>query len=83
MATDCILEAIRHLADAIKRVQEAPSDKMAAIQNLQALLLGKETPQGPEPSIQSCRPEAPLTLSPLAETEHDDPPSACGTRMLT
>jgi hypothetical protein len=33
-ATDRILEAIRRLADAINGVQEAPLDKMAAIQSL-------------------------------------------------
>jgi hypothetical protein len=33
-ATDCILEATHHLANAINRVQEAPLDKMAAIQSL-------------------------------------------------
>jgi hypothetical protein len=73
-ATDCILEATRHLADAIKGVQEAPPDEMAAIQSLQAVFLGKETPQEPETSPQLHRPEAPLTVSPPAEMEHDDPP---------
>jgi hypothetical protein len=34
MATKCILEATRRLADAINGVQEAPPDKMAAIQSL-------------------------------------------------
>jgi hypothetical protein len=71
--TNSILEATRHLADAIKGVQEAPSDKMAAIQSLQALLLGEETPQEPEPITQPCRPEAPLAVSPPAKTEHDNP----------
>jgi hypothetical protein len=33
-ATDCILEATRSLADTINGVQEAPLDKMAAIQSL-------------------------------------------------
>jgi hypothetical protein len=74
MATDCILEATRHLADAINGVQEAPSDKMAAIQSLQALLLGKETPQEPEPITQPCRPKAPLAVSPPAKMDHDNPP---------
>jgi hypothetical protein len=71
--TDCILEATLHLANAINGVQEAPSDKMAAIHSLQTLLLGKETPQEPEPGPQPCRPEAPLTVSPLAKTINDDP----------
>jgi hypothetical protein len=73
-ATNRILDATRHLANAINRVQEAPLDKVAAIQSLQALLLGKETPQEPEPSPQPCRPEAPLTVSPPAKPEHDEPP---------
>jgi hypothetical protein len=47
-----------HLTDAIKGVQEAPPDKMAAIQSLQALILDKETPQEPEPSTQPRRPNA-------------------------
>jgi hypothetical protein len=33
-ATDCILEATHCLANAINGVQEAPPDKMAAIQSL-------------------------------------------------
>jgi hypothetical protein len=74
MATNRILEATRCLADAIKGVQEAPPDEMAAIQSLQALLLGKETPQEPEPSPQPHRPEEPLTVSPPAKTEHNNPP---------
>jgi hypothetical protein len=73
-ATNCILEATHHLADAIKGVQDAPLDKMAAIQSLRALLLGKETPQEPEPSTQPRRPKAPLAVSPPAKTEHDDLP---------
>jgi hypothetical protein len=74
MANNCILEATCHLADAINGIQEAPPEKMAAIQSLQGLLLGKETPQEPEPSPQPCRPKAPLAVLPLAETEHNDPP---------
>jgi hypothetical protein len=34
-ATNCILEATRHLVNAINGVQEAPPDKMAAIQSLE------------------------------------------------
>jgi hypothetical protein len=74
MATGRILEATRRLADAINGVQEAPPDKMAAIQSLQALLLGVETLQEPEPSLQPCRPKAPLAVSPPAEMEHGNPP---------
>jgi hypothetical protein len=48
---------------------------MAAIHSLQALLLGKETPQEPETSLQPCRPEALLVVSPPAKTEHNDPPN--------
>jgi hypothetical protein len=73
-ANDRILEATRRLADAIKGVQEAPPDKMAAIQSLRALLLGKETLQEPDPSTKPRRPKAPLAVSPPAETEHDNPP---------
>ncbi len=43
-ATNRILEATRQLTDAINGVQEAPPDKMAAIQKFYALLLGKVTP---------------------------------------
>jgi hypothetical protein len=73
-ATNCILEATRQLTNAINRVQEAPPDEMAAIQNLFALLLGKVTLQEPEPCPQPCRPKAPLTVSPPAGPEHDDAP---------
>jgi hypothetical protein len=74
MATNHILKAMRHLAYAIKRVQEAPLDKMAAIQSPQALLLGKEILHEPEPITQPRRPKAPLTVSPTAKMENGDPP---------
>jgi hypothetical protein len=74
MATNRILDVTRRLADAIKGVHEAPPVKMAAIQSLQALLLGEETPQEPEPSPQLHRPKALLAVSPPAETEQDNPP---------
>jgi hypothetical protein len=73
-AANHILEATRCLADAINGVQEAPPDKMAAIQSYQALLLGKKTPQKPELSSQPHRSKAPLTVSLPANPEHDDPP---------
>jgi hypothetical protein len=73
-ATNRILEALCRLANAINGVQEAPLDKMTAIQSLQALHLGKKTPQEPETSLQPCRPKALLAVSPPAETEHGDPP---------
>jgi hypothetical protein len=82
-ATNCILEATCHLTNAINGVQEASSDKMTVIQNLQALLLGKVTLQESEPSPQPHRPEAPLTVSPPAKPEHDNPPSASGTHTPT
>jgi hypothetical protein len=47
MATDRILAATCRLADAIAGVQEAPPDKMEAINSLWALLLGKEPPPKP------------------------------------
>jgi hypothetical protein len=73
-ATDRILEATCCLTNAIDGVQEVPPDEIAAIQSLQALLLGKETPQEPELSPQPCKPNAPLTVSSLAKLEHDNPP---------
>ncbi len=76
-ATNCILEATRSLTNAINGVQEAPWDEMAAIQSLWALLLGKETPQEPEPSPQPCWPKAPLAVAPPAKMEHVTPPPAC------
>jgi hypothetical protein len=68
-ATNPILEATCQLTDAINGAQEAPLDKMAKIQNLCALLLGKVTPKELEPQPQPCRPEAPLTVSPLTKQE--------------
>jgi hypothetical protein len=73
-ATDHILEATCHLADAINGVQEALPDKMAAIQSLQALLLGKETWQEPKPGPQPCKPGAPLAVSPPSKMDHNNPP---------
>ncbi len=73
-ATNRILEATRQLTDTINRVQEAPPDKMTAIQNLRAFLLGEVTLQEPKPHPQTCRSEMPLTMSPPAKPEHDDAP---------
>jgi hypothetical protein len=85
-ATNPILEGTHRLANAIYRVQEAPPDKMAAFQSLQALLLGEETWQEPEPSPQPCRPEATLTVSPPAKPEHNNPPirmwNPCADKIL-
>jgi len=49
MATDRILDAMAHLTTAIEGVQEAPPNKLAAIQALQMLLLGKVPPISPTP----------------------------------
>jgi hypothetical protein len=73
-ATNCIFEATGQLTNAINGVQEAPLDKMTAIQNLCTLLLGKVTLQEPEPHPQTCRTKAPLTVSPPAEPEQDNAP---------
>jgi hypothetical protein len=71
MATDCILQATERLADAIVGVQEAPSDKLAAITSLWALLLGKELPLEPFKA-----PVAPThATTPVKETTPEkDPP---------
>jgi hypothetical protein len=50
-ATDRIIVAARRLADAIKGVQEAPSDEMAAIASLRHLLLGEALPPDPTPAV--------------------------------
>ena len=50
-ATDRIIVAARRLADAIKGVQEAPSDELAAIASLRHLLLGEALPPDPTPAV--------------------------------
>ena len=72
MATDCILQATERLADAIVGVQEAPSDKLAAITSLWALLLGKELP--PEPVKTSVAP-TPVTTARQGNATGEGPAS--------
>jgi hypothetical protein len=50
-ATDRIIVAARRLADAIQGVQEAPSDRLAAIVSLRLLLLGETLPPDPTPPV--------------------------------
>ena len=48
-AIDRILDATAYLTTAIKGVQEAPPNELAAIQALQTLLLGEVPPIAPKP----------------------------------
>jgi hypothetical protein len=66
------MEATWCLTSAINGVQEVPPEKMAAIHNHRALLLGEVPLQEPESPTQTCRPKEPLTVSPQAKPKHDD-----------
>jgi len=56
--TDRIIEAARRLADAIRGVQDAPSDELAAIASLRQLLLGEALPPDPHPPVPTATPTA-------------------------
>jgi hypothetical protein len=57
MATNRILDATAHLTAAIEGVQEAPPDKLTAIQALRTLLLGEVPPPEPTPApVTALRP---------------------------
>ena len=86
-ATDRILDTTARLTAAIKGVQEAPPDELAAIQALQTLLLGEVPPPEPTPApVTALRPtieKEPVEIwspnnaqQPTRDTDSNSPASA-------
>ena len=70
-ATDRILDTTARLTAAIKGVQEAPPDELAAIQALQTLLLGEVPPPEPTPAPVTA-PRPTIDEEPVVIWSHDD-----------